>query len=442
MGDSFIDEKLKNQEVENPSEESESKADKTVEFINEKIKLQPLNRKRLMQNMAIAILLAVMFGVIASFSYNISEHFIKTSVLSGKPKKVVITDSVSDSSVEEPADVVLENDDNSDLTLPSLQDYEHIYAELYNVAKEANKSILEVSAIAADRDWFSNEYENSNSGSGLVIANNNKELLILIDYSIVNTASNIYVKFSDGSSSEATIKKSDPNTDLAVLAVPISNINEDALSKVQMAKLGRSDGDTLLGKNVIAIGSPQGNTNSVCYGMVTSTSQLLQLDDTDVHIVATDMYGSSNGSGILINLKGQVVGIITRDFAGEDVKNLVTAYGISDIKNSIERMANGQEKAFFGIKGSDVSEIAKKEHNIPDGAYVTDIVMDSPAMRSGILSGDIITKIGTTDIKNFNDFKELMDREQPGIETVVTVARYARGSYKEITLEVVLGTLW
>ena len=434
-------------EIDPEKEDTKGKTDKAVDFINEKIKLQPLNRKRLLQNMAIAILLAIMFGVIASLSYRISEKLAETPFFQSKSDESAIEDALSEE------DEYLEDDGQSqaeaavqgrggNITVPkAVADYEQVYSELYAIAKAAGKAIVPVSAISADMDWFSNEYENSNSGSGLVIANDNKELLILIDYSYVNTASDIYVKFPDGSSSEASIKKSDPNTRLAILAVPVSEMTADALAGVEMAKFGSSMGDTLLGKNVIAIGSPQGTSNSVCYGTVTATSQLQQLQDTDVHLISTDMYGSLNGSGILINLKGQVVGIITHDFAKEDMENVIMAYSISDIKTSVLRMAKGEDKAFFGIYGCDVSDIAKKEHKVPEGAYVTDIVMNSPAMIGGIQKGDVITKIGVTPVRNFDDFKKLIDEGQPGVDTVVTVARYARGGYREVTLEVDLGIL-
>lgn len=448
-------------------DENNKEENKEFTFITEKIKEKPVNKKKMAKSVLTIILLGLIFGVVSAISYTVGVHHMKDVIYPVTPEKinfddivssdeavsedeVISVEVVSDDSLEsgdvdeeeqEPMQQVIHNVNNYvEKVGLDINDYEKLYDSLYQIAKNASASIVQVKGVASDTDWFSNTYKSSKVSSGLIIANNKKELLILINRDVVSDAEEIHVIFPDGAKAIATEKKYDPNTNLAILAVELVDLKSDTVGSISMAKLS-TFGAEPVGKNVIAVGSPLGVENSIAYGVITSSAGIKQLRDSDVHILTTDIYGSKNGSGVLVDLEGNVVGIISQSDANSDTPNIVKAYSIPDIKNSIERMSNGQDRAYLGIYGTDVTEEIAEEQGIPNGAYVTEIAMDSPAMDCGIQSGDVITMIGTTDVGDFKDFKIAMNKSQPGDETVITVKRYARGEYIEMTFDVVLGTL-
>lgn len=192
---------------------------------------------------------------------------------------------------------------------------------------------------------------------------------------------------------------------------------------------------------VIALGRPLGMADSVAYGMITSTETILNMMDGNYRILTTDIYGSEKGSGILINLSGQVLGIIRQGGSGEDARNLITALGISDLKNNIVKLSNGQPMASLGIYGTDVPREIQESRGVPAGAYITGIEMDSPAMVAGIQSGDVIVKMGTEEITSFGDYNQAIMTLLPDTEVTLTVVRQVQDEYQEMTVDVTLSAL-
>lgn len=179
----------------------------------------------------------------------------------------------------------------------------------------------------------------------------------------------------------------------------------------------------------------------MAYGIITSMDTVLNLTDGNYHLLTTDIYGSTNGSGVIINLNGQVLGIISQRNNSSDAKNLISALGISDLKNNIEKLSNGQPMATLGIYGTDVPAEIQESQGVPAGAYITGIVMDSPAMVAGIQSGDVIVKMGTEEITSFKEYKEEMMTLLPDSQITLTVMRQVQDEYQEMTLDVILETL-
>ena len=175
--------------------------------------------------------------------------------------------------------------------------------------------------------------------------------------------------------------------------------------------------------------------------MITSVDSELNLTDGNYQLLTTDIYGSTNGSGIIINLSGQVLGIISQENSRSDIPNLITALGISNLKSQIEKMSNGQPMASLGIYGTDVPEDIHEEQGVPQGAYVTGIVMDSPAMIAGIQSGDVIVRMGTEEIDSFADYSRILSSLLPDTEVTLTVMRQGQEEYEEMTVDVLLGTM-
>ncbi len=322
-----------------------------------------------------------------------------------------------------------------------IDDYTLLYQKLSEVAEEVSRSLVTVTGVSSDNDWFSSKYEKGNVTSGLILADNGKELLILARTSTVKDADTIEVTFCDGEKLPGTLRKSDSNTGLCVVAVELEQISETTASKFKMGELGNSRIWDMKGKPVIAVGDPLGVSDSVAIGQITSNSILVDKADSNVSILTTDIYGASTGSGVLCDFDGKILGIICHDGSTSDTKNLVRAYSISDIRATIEKILNGQDIAYLGIQGTDVTDEISDLYDIPKGAYVKQVVPDSPAMKAGIQNGDVIVKLGTNNISSFADFREAMLKSQPKDTTTVTIMRLGREEYVEISYEVILGML-
>ena len=248
------------------------------------------------------------------------------------------------------------------------------------------------------------------------------------------------ITFSDELEYEAELKKKDSNTGLAILAVEKNTMKRTTLQAAEPIKLGTSAGSNLIGNPVIALGQPAGVAGSVCYGFVTSAGSTVDLPDSRYKWITTDIYGSSSATGILVNLSGQVIGIIDSSHNSSDTRNLVSAIGITDLRKLIERMSNDKDIPYLGIHGADVTLQVHEELDVPYGTYIMEIDMDSPAMAAGIQSGDVITGIGDTKVTSYQELINGMMDMEPEETMTLTLLRQGPEGYTEMELPVTLGT--
>ena len=436
--------------------EEQQNQDRT-DFMKETIKQRPLNRKKLIRKTIVTVAMAVIFGLVACLTFLLLEPVISNRLYpEEKPSTVVLVeekeseeilpeDMIADDSEmsPEPTTPVLEDEQIaqvlSEMEL-GIEDYTSLYSALAAVAKSVQSSMVTVVGITSDVDWFNNVYKNEGSVAGVIIADNGKELLILTNSSAVEDSSLLGGPFCDEMDSESTRKKKDSNTGLAVLAVEKSNMKRTTLQAAEPVKLGTSAGSNFTGNPVIALGQPTGVAGSVCYGFITSAASTSDLPDSRYKWLTTDIYGSSSASGILVNLSGQVVGIIDASHNSSDTKNLVSAIGITDLRKLIEKMSNDKDIPYLGIHGADVTLQVHEELDVPYGAYIMEIDMDSPAMAAGIQSGDVITGIDDTKINSYQELiTGIMDRE-PEDTLTLTLLRQGAEGYTEMEFSVTLGT--
>ena len=396
----------------------------------------------------------MIFGLIACFTFLVLEPVFSNWLYPEEdPAPVQLQEEAANEEML-PEDMVLETESEEEKeSTPvtstvvqkidmSVSDYQKLYSNLYKLVQDAAKSMVTVTGVVSDVDWFNNTYENKGQTAGLIVADNGKELMILTEKETVEQAEKEHVTFCDSTQVTATLKQSDPTTGLAVICVNLTDIAEETKEIIKAAKLGSSNsGSGLLATPVIALGRPMGNVSSVAYGMITSMDTVLNLTDGNYRLLTTDIYGSTNGSGVLINLNGQVLGIISQRNNSSDAKNLVSALGISDLKSNIEKLSNGQAMATLGIYGTDVPEEIQESQGVPAGAYVTGIVMDSPAMVAGIQSGDVIVKMGTEEITTFQEYNKEMMSLVPDSQITITIMRQVQDEYQEMAVDVILDTL-
>lgn len=427
-----------------------------TDFMKETIKKRPLNKRKLMQRTLITAAMAVIFGLVACFTFLLLEPVISKKLYpEEEPDKVVFVEETEENEIlpedmiaddsqmqPEPTEAPALEDEQIAQVLSEMElgveDYISLLDSVGEIAWKVSQSIVTVVGVTADVGWLDNEHESEGAVSGVVVADNGRELLILANTKSIDEADSLKVAFADGEEYEASIKKKDNNTGLAVLFIPKSKINSDTLEMAQAVTLGTSGGN-LTGNPIIALGRPVGTEGSLCYGNITSTGNTIRLPDSNYKYMTTDIYGSSSASGVLVNLQGQVIGIIDMSYNSSDMKNLVSAIGISELKRLVESLSNDKNIPYFGIYGVDVTQEANEELGVPFGAYITEIDMDSPAMDAGIQSGDVITKLNETEINNYQELVKELLIEEPERELAIELMRQGPDGYTEMKLEAVLG---
>ncbi len=442
------------------------------DFMIERIKAKPVNKKKLIRRTIITISMAIIFGLVACVTFLVLEPVISNWLYpKEEPKAQIVafpedqeemppeemlaknlpTESPAPESTPEPeeepdqeeAPVLGEEQVQEilDQVRFDLDHYKQMYGALSAYAEELRKYMVTVTAVTSNVDWLSGIQEKKKQCSGVIISENGMELLILTDYSAIFPAERLLLTFYDESQVEAHLKQHNNVTNLAVLSVALEELSEEMRTQEQLpiVSFGYSNARNLAGTPVVAMGSPMGTSGSVGYGMITSSGTLLNMTDRNYRLLMTDISGSQNASGVLFDLQGQMIGIITNNKTGSDMRNLVSAYGISDLQKTVEKMSNAAQIAYLGIRGEDVPKEANLTLGIPLGAYVEDIDMDSPAMHAGIQRGDVIVAIDDKGVTGFNNYSNILMQLEPGQEVIVTVMRQAQEEYKEMKFTIELG---
>jgi S1-C subfamily serine protease len=297
--------------------------------------------------------------------------------------------------------------------------------------------MVTVMAREDENDWLSTANSKKTQISGVVIGNNGKEILILTSYSNIKNADALSVTFFDGYKQDATILQKHSASDIAILAVSITDMGE-RIETVRIAPLGSSNMEEYITTPIIALGKTMDDSDLIQYGTVISRNKEASLEDATFELLLTDIPGTGGGTGFLFNLKGQIVGMIPGKKPFTDVRNMVMAYEIGDLKRIISKLSNGYEIPYAGIVGTMVSEEVHQEAKVPIGIYVKSVSMNSPAMRAGIQPGDVIVSINQKEITQFKDYLNTIADLEIGTTINLTIKRLAGNDYKEITINITL----
>ena len=236
------------------------------------------------------------------------------------------------------------------------------------------------------------------------------------------------------------MKKYDGNTGIAVIAVPLTEISEETMNQISVAVLGNSYAITQ-GTSVIAIGSPLGANYSILCGTITSSQNTVSAIDTNYTIFTTDIIGNENGSGVLLNLQGEVVGLVLQDYNNQSNRNTITALSISELKQVIEDLSNNRDISYVGLRISTVTNDIAEEYGIPKGVYIKSVELDSPAMAGGLQAADVITAINGEEVINAVQYYQKIYERQPEDEITITVKRQNGEGYVELECKVTVGIL-
>ena len=427
-------------------------------FIKEKIKDKPVNKKQLLQKGMATIGYAILFGFVSCLVFCALRPEIETWFTPKEDQWVGIPkDTLSDE--ENAADTCADSEqeaadtnqkpkkedkkktvyitEKKDMTL---DDYQVLQNELYQIGNKVNKAVVTVTGVNEGVDIFDSPYEATGQASGLIIAHNKKELLILTEYQVIKDVKSIRVTFINNDTLNAVLKKYDGNTGIAVLSVPVEKIAKETRNQIETAVLGNSL-NLRQGKLVVALGSPLGTNFSILTGNITSVTNTITTEDRNYTVFTTNIVANAKGNGVLVNTDGEVIGLFLKSSNIQKEQNTLTAVSISELKDIIELLSNGVSIPYIGIKGSTVTDAISKEYDIPKGVYVKEAVVDSPAMTAGLQTGDVIVAVNKEEVLSMDDYQQILLRLQKGDEVKITANRQNAQGYKKFTCTVEVGVL-
>jgi serine protease Do len=387
---------------------------------------------------------AIAFGIIAGAAFQ-GYYMLAWSEDS---KTSLSSDESSNIQIKE----VNQESTSKDIINPIGNESDTVVTDVSGVVEKVMPSIVAINskATVTRQDFFGREFsqESEGSGSGIIIAQNKAELLIVTNNHVVQGATAIEIVFSDDTKASATIKGSEANADLAVLTVDINSLSKETASAIKVATLGNSD-EMAPGEMVIAIGNALGYGQSVTVGYVSAVNREVTIENQTMTLLQTDAaINPGNSGGALINTSGQVIGINSVKFASAQVEGMGYAIPISDAVPMINELMNreivaAEEQGFLGIDSStaqEVNEIYAERFNMPIGVYVNDVVAGSPAEKAGLMQGDIITGLDGSKIETIADLKNALSYKKAGQTVKLIIQVLDGGAYTEKVLEVTLGT--
>lgn len=400
-------------------------------FVQETIKKDNQDPKKTCVKVAKWMGLGLAFGMAACVGFYALSPWAKNT-FQDKPKEVELSQPDETEVSEDTTDVEIE------LPNMTIAEYRELSQVLKEIADEAKKSVVTVSGIRENETWLDQSENNIIHTAGLILADNGRELLILTNYSTMKDGKIFQVEFVDGSKHQAMLKQKDGNTDFAVFSVAKNGITNETISKIKVAELGNSNG-LQLGSTVLAIGQPFGYQNAVSYGVISSLQEQCEAADGLYDVLVTDMVGAVEGSGVVFDTYGKVMGIMNTSLAQKMNSSTLVAYKISGIKTELELMSNGKYVPYIGIVGSAVTEEVSATQGIPTGIYVKEVELDSPAMRAGIKSGDVIVSIDGEKIETLKSYRSFANQLEAGKTIKFEAKRLGSEDYVDITFQVTIG---
>lgn len=411
------------------------------------------------------ILVAVMMGIVAAVSFVVSMPFAKKYFVQETPdRSLPITiekddepgmttafmetmESTAPEETSQRAETESCSVDEEDIREIVRDELEHTSWDsekikgfnqvITEIGTSVDMSIVTVSAVKQQVDWFDNPVESTGQYAGVILAVNPAEIVILCGEQAVDDADSLRVVFHDGTVAEGSVKQKDTVGKMAAVSVKTSTIPELTLENIEAMTLGNSY-SVKKGDLVLAVGSPAGLVHSVKYGSVSFVARGVQTVDGQTRVFYSDVACNEEKGTFFLNLSGQLIGWATDIFQTEENTDETMILSISEYKGILQKLGNGMEIPYFGIVGQEVNQ-AMQEEGVPKGIYITDSVAEGPAYLAGIQDGDILTTVQGQEILTIRDFQSKLESLQSGAEVLVTIERKGINAYKEIEYRVTIG---
>lgn len=423
------------------------------------------NQNSFQKKAGATIALAVIFGLVAAVVFQAANFAADRFLNIGKSSvQIKTTDSVDlqeTASDDSTADKVLSDSENGTVAAVA-------QASMPSVVAITTVSVQEIPSFFG---YSSHQYKSASTGSGIIVGDNDDELLIATNNHVVDGATTLSVCFigDDVANAEtetvnagdngdlnvedavsAKIKGTDADNDLAVVAVKKSDIPEDTLNQIKIAQIGSSD-DLAVGQQVVAIGNALGYGQSVTSGWISALNRTISTDDgtNSTGLIQTDAaINPGNSGGALLNMKGELIGINSAKYADSAVEGMGYAIPISKAKPILEELMNREtrekvdssKKGYLGVSLANLTTEAIEMYNMPTGAFVRSVEDDSPAQEAGICKGDIIVKFDGQKVSDGDDLLDKLQYYKSGEKIEAVIARATNGEYEENTIELTLGT--
>ena len=338
----------------------------------------------------------------------------------------------------------------ADDTINTTKQASAVITDVTDVVEKVMPSVVSiVNKYTAKASFYGQNYSEAAeaSGSGIVIGQNDSELLVVTNYHVVTDAENLEIQFIDGSKANAVIKGFDSDVDLAVIAISLKDLTVSTKESIAVATLGDSD-ILKVGEPAIAIGNALGYGQSVTTGVISALNRELTVENITNTLIQTDAaINPGNSGGALLNMKGEVVGINSNKIGGSTIEGMGYAIPISSARPIIEELMTKETrvkvdealKGYLGIYGVDVTDDVSKMYDMPKGVYISQAVEDSAAANGGLNKGDIITKFDGTSVKSMEQLQGLLEYYAAGTKVDVTIQQKNGVEYIEKTCTVILG---
>ena len=423
------------------------------------------NQNSFQKKAGATIALAVIFGLVAAVVFQAAnfaaDRFLNTGKSSVQIKTTDSVDLQETASDDSTADKVLSDSENGTVAAVA-------QASMPSVVAITTVSVQEIPSFFG---YSSHQYKSASTGSGIIVGDNDDELLIATNNHVVDGATTLSVCFigDDVANAEtetvnagdngdlnvedavsAKIKGTDADNDLAVVAVQKADIPEDTLNQIKIAQIGSSD-DLAVGQQVVAIGNALGYGQSVTSGWISALNRTISTDDgtNSTGLIQTDAaINPGNSGGALLNMKGELIGINSAKYADSAVEGMGYAIPISKAKPILEELMNREtrekvdssKKGYLGVSLANLTTEAIEMYNMPTGAFVRSVEDDSPAQEAGICKGDIIVKFDGQKVSDGDDLLDKLQYYKSGEKIEAVIARATNGEYEENTIELTLGT--
>lgn len=423
------------------------------------------NQNSFQKKAGATIALAVIFGLVAAVVFQAAnfaaDRFLNTGKSSVQIKTTDSVDLQETASDDSTADKVLSDSENGTVAAVA-------QASMPSVVAITTVSVQEIPSFFG---YSSHQYKSASTGSGIIVGDNDDELLIATNNHVVDGATTLSVCFigDDVANAEtetvnagdngdlnvedavsAKIKGTDADNDLAVVAVKKSDIPEDTLNQIKIAQIGSSD-DLAVGQQVVAIGNALGYGQSVTSGWISALNRTISTDDgtNSTGLIQTDAaINPGNSGGALLNMKGELIGINSAKYADSAVEGMGYAIPISKAKPILEELMNREtrekvdssKKGYLGVSLANLTTETIEMYNMPTGAFVRSVEDDSPAQEAGICKGDIIVKFDGQKVSDGDDLLDKLQYYKSGEKIEAVIARATNGEYEENTIELTLGT--
>lgn len=417
--------------------EKENNRDEDYLFIKETIKKKPFHLGFHVRRICIAVFGGAIFGGAAAVAFAMvlpeaAGQFLQkedVSLSDARPGPVG-TGTPNEKSGNEEYGILnqhgeenrSESGEQSEIQIISseaMEIYAAVYQDAARIAAEPMKAMVRISGFSGDFDLLDDSFLTYGDEEGVVFLNNRDDLYILTSYQGLEKAETIRVTFSNGAMAEGILCKADPRTGIAVVRVPLNLLTDEEWDEINVAPL--SDSYHVDEQNtVIAIGSPSGNYGSVIYGMITSVSGRMNAPDCEYSLLGTNIMGSTESSGVLLDMEGKVTGLVVRT---QEDENILKAVSVAELRPLIESLSNGEALRYLGICGSSISAEQSENLEIPEGIYVNSVEAGSPAMVVGIQNGDIITEMNGDKLKDMETYMAELQSQAIGDKAEITVER-------------------